>query len=464
MGKVRKFKAQQPVANQQTFNKNQVAAIIGELMANSSDDLRTRLSRGISGGYDGADTMHNVYNDFGYPDEITFAQFWNMYRRFGIAKNVIELAPDSCWMDAPEVVGNDKFNSDLALIVKSQNLWVRAKGLDIRQRVGRYAGMFMRVRDGLAPNQELLEGSLTGIGSLVQMIPLYESQLDVTDTDEDIMSDDYGQPIMYQFSGSVEGNRGETGASFQIHPSRLVLAAEGADDGSIYGIPAMEGCYNSLMDLRKIMGAGGEGFYKNASKDVIFELDKDANVAMLGPLLKNFSEEYDEWAQNRMRRSLMAPGMKANTLDSTLANPKEYFFNSLYDVAADTKTAATIIIGQQTGRLASSEDSKAHMMRMKSRQENFLNEMIGNIIDWLIKFGILPFSEYEITWPDLLAPSDQDKLSNAKEMAGINETQFRSGQGVVFEPEEIKDAAGFGEEDDLPVPDETLPVEDDVVE
>lgn len=160
----------------------------------------------------------------------------------------------------------------------------------------------------------------------------------------------------------------------------------------------------------------------------------------------------------------MAPGMKAKTLDSTLANPKEYFFNSLYDVAADQKTAATIIIGQQTGRLASSEDSKAHMMRMKSRQENFLTEMVGNIIDWLIKYGILPFSEYEITWPDLLAVSDQDRLLNAKEMAAINETQFRSGQGVVFEPEEIKAAAGFDdEEDDLPVPDETLPIEDEIL-
>jgi len=463
MGKVRKFKAQQPVANQQTFNKNQVAAIIGELMANSSDDLRTRLSRGISGGYDDADTMHNVYNDFGYPEDISFAQFWNMYRRFGIAKNVIELAPDSCWMDAPTVEGSDKFNSDLALIVKSQNLWVRTKGLDLRQRVGRYAGMFMRVRDGLTPDQPLEDGSLSGIGSLVQMIPLYESQLEVVDTEDDVMSDDYDQPTMYQFSGSAEGSRSDSAASFQIHPSRLVLAAEGADDGSIYGIPEMEACYNSLMDLRKIIGAGGEGFYKNASKDVIFELDKDANAAMLGPLLKNFSEEYDEWAQNRMRRSLMAPGMKANTLDSTLANPKEYFFNALYDISACTKIPATIIIGQQTGRLASSEDAKSFMLMMKSRQENFLNEMIGNIIDWLIKFGIIPFSEYEITWPDLLAPSDQDKLSNAKEMAGINETQFRSGQGVVFEPEEIKDAAGFGEEDDLPVPDETLPVEDDAV-
>ena len=67
--------------------------------------------------------------------------------------------------------------------------------------------------------------------------------------------------------------------------------------------------------------------------------------------------------------------------------------------------------------------------------------MVGDIIDWLIKYGILPFSEYEITWPDLLAVSDQDRLLNAKEMAAINETQFRSGQGVVFEPEEMKGKA-----------------------
>ena len=459
MGKVRKFKAQQPKAEEATFNKNQVAAIIGELMANSSDDLRTRLSRGISGGYDDADTLHNIFADFGYPEDLDFSHFWNMYRRFGIAKNIIELSPDTCWMDAPKVNGSEKFNNDLQALIKDQKLWVRMKGLDNRQRVGRYAGMFMRVRDGLAPNEPIQEGSLTGLGSLVQMIPLYESQIEVVDTNDDVMSDDYDQPTMYQFVGSAEGSRKDTGASFEIHPSRLVIASEGADDGSIYGIPALEGCYNSLMDLRKIMGAGGEGFYKNASKDVIFELDKDANAAMLGPLLKDFSAEYDEWAANRMRRSLMAPGMKANTLDSNLANPKEYFFNSLYDIAACTKIAATIIIGQQTGRLASSEDSKAFMLMMKSRQENFLNEVIRNVIDWLIKFGILPFSEYEIEWPDLLAPGDEARLLNAKEMATINETQFRSGQGVVFEPEEIKAAAGFDVEDDLPVPDETIPPE-----
>jgi len=461
MGKVRKSKAQQPKANEATFSRNQVTSIIGELMANSSDDLRTRLSRGISGGYDNADTMHNIFNDFGYPEDLDFSNYWNMYRRFGIAKNIIELSPDACWMDAPTVEGSEKFNSDLAELVKSQNLWVRMKGLDNRQRVGRYAGMFMRVRDGLAPNEPIEEGSLTGLGSLVQMIPLYESQIEVVDTNDNVMDDDFDQPTMYQFVGSAEGSRSETGASFQIHPSRLVIASEGADDGSIYGIPALEGCYNSLMDLRKIMGAGGEGFYKNASKDVIFELDKDANAAMLGPLLSQFQDEYDDWAANRMRRSLMAPGMSAKTLDANLANPKEFFFNSLYDIAACTKIAATIIIGQQTGRLASSEDSKSFMLMMKSRQENFLTELTGNVIDWCIKFGILPFSEYEITWDDLLAPSDEDRLLNAKEMATINETQFRSGQGVVFEPEEIKAAVEFDGEDDLPVPDETIPPEID---
>ncbi|MCK5666845.1 MAG: hypothetical protein KAI17_25325, partial [Thiotrichaceae bacterium] len=60
-------------------------------------------------------------------------------------------------------------------IIDNLNLWQRMKGADTRQRVGRYAGIFMRVRDGLSPELPL-ESKLPGVGALVQMIPLYESQ------------------------------------------------------------------------------------------------------------------------------------------------------------------------------------------------------------------------------------------------------------------------------------------------
>ncbi|MCK5127699.1 MAG: DUF1073 domain-containing protein [candidate division Zixibacteria bacterium] len=455
------------------FSKKQtetapVEAKTKELMASdASSNWRQRVAAGMSGTNYTGDTLHQIALDFGYPDQLSFQNFWNMYRRFGIAKNVVELKVDTGWMSPPKVEGSEQFNKDLEKVIESQNLWLRTKGLDTRQRVGRYAGMFMRVRDGKKPDQPIA-GKLSGTASLVQMIPLYESQLEVVSTEQDPMADDFGLPTMYQFRGAAEGNRNKDDlSSFNIHPDRIVIAAEDADNGGIYGISALEAPYNSLMDLRKIIGAGGEGFYKNASKDVVFNLKEGASAKGNEALLDKFNEQYDDFVHNRARRAMWTPGMEAKTLDSSLANPKEYLFNALYDVAAAEKTPATIIIGQQTGRLASGEDSRSFLSTVGSRQENFQTELVMNHINWMIKFGILPFSEYTVEWDDLLASSDKEKLDNAKEMSTINKEQFGAGKGTVFESEEIREAAGFetepdddlGEELDEEIEDE-IPEED----
>jgi len=173
--------------------------------ANVDSAVRQRMATLMSGGYDFADTLHNVYCDYGYPAQITFSQFWNMYRRFGIAKNVVETYPELGWMESPTIESAPKVLTDLEALNKNMGLWTRLKGLDTRQRVGRYAGLFMRVRDNKRPS-EPIEGTLSGLASLVDMIPLYESQLAVTETQKNIMADDYGQPTMYQFKGGESGD------------------------------------------------------------------------------------------------------------------------------------------------------------------------------------------------------------------------------------------------------------------
>ena len=80
-------------------------------------------------------------------------------------------------------------------------------------------------------------------------------------------------------------------------------------------------------------------------------------------------------------------------------------------------------------------------------------------IDWMMEKRILPSSEYEIEWDDLLAASDEEKLKNAKEMTEINEKNFNSGGGAVFEAEEIREAAGY-EPEDLPEEGEEIEEED----
>lgn len=420
------------------------------LLINQLTDTRSRIAQAISGGYDFSDTLHNIFLDFGYNQNLDFYNYWNMYRRFGIAKAVCELPVDITWMRVPEIESsNAQFMREFERLADLVSFWIRLYAIDKRQRVGRYAGMFMRIRDGKSPEMPI-ENRLNGIGAVMQMIPLYEGQLRVLETDNDPRSENYGMPKMYQFNSGDAGNRNEMiASSFSIHPDRIVICSEDADNGGIYGVSALEACYNSLMDLRKIIGGGAEGFYKNAAQNIVFSLQDGASAKANEALLTRFNEQYDEFAHNRMRRAMWTPGMDAKTLDSTLIQPKDFFFNSLYDVSASCKIPATILIGQQTGRLASSEDSRSFLSMINSRRENFGTESINAMIDWFIKWGVLPAAEYEVEWDDLLQLSKTEQLDAANKMADINDKQFKSGGSIAFDGAEIREMAGFDPMDEV---------------
>lgn len=421
-----------------------------ELIINTLIDQRSRIAQAISGGYDFADTLHNIFLDFGYPSKLDFANYWNMYRRFGVAKNVIELPADITWMRRPEIKSdNTQFIRELDRLFDFLSFWMRMHAIDKRQRVGRYAGMFMRVRDGKTPDQPITD-RLNGIGSIMQIMPLYEGHLRVLSTDTNPMSDNYGMPTMYQYDSGNAGNRNDQLAnSFSIHPDRIVIISEDADNGGIYGFSALEAPYNSLMDLRKVMGGGAEGFYKNSAQNIVFSLKDGATAKANAKLLERFNEKFDEFSHNRFRRALWTPGMDAKTLDSTMVQPKDFFFNALYDVAASSKIPATILIGQQTGRLASNEDGRSFLATINSRRENFGTEAINAMIDWFIIRGVLPMAKYEVEWDDLLALSQKEQLDNASTMSDINDRQFRSGGSIAFTGDEIREAAGYEPMDEV---------------
>ena len=447
---------------EQDYMAEAVEAVATYLHINNADQqIRGRIASAISGGYDFADTLHNVYLDFGYPQSLTFSHYWNMYRRFGIARNVVDLVSNITWMELPHVTGTAAFDRDFTELTKKVKFWQRMKGLDKRQRVGRYAGMFMRVRDNKSPH-EPIEGTLNGITALVQMVPLYEGQLKVLTTQDDPRADDYGLPTMYQFTSGDSGNRNEKVANaFNIHPSRVIIAAEGADDGGIYGISALEAPYNSLMDLRKIIGAGGEGFYKNAAQSVLFNLkDPEKATSATAAMLNKFNDQYDDFAHNRMRRALWTPGMDAKTLDSALTNPKEFFMNAVNDVASSIPCPVTILIGQQTGRLASEQDSRGFLSMMNTRRVDFGDESLRSVIDWLIRYGILPASDVETEWSDLLALGDSEKIDNAVKLAQVNAQQFNSGGETPFAAREIREAAGYEAEIEPDMEDDEPDTED----
>lgn len=436
------------------------AASLAQLLTNA-DPTRARALMGqLSGGSNDGNALHDIFADFGYPEVIRFDYLWNMYRRFGIARAVVDLPVAEGWRELPEIEASAQFLSDFEKLSERTKFWQRMKALDTRQRVGRYAGLIMRIKDG-KQSHEPFEGGAFGESSLVSMLPVYEGELEVHETDQDPTSDNFGQPSMYTYKADAPSNRNErTNARIKIHPSRVIVAAEGADNGSIYGIPALEGCFNSLIDLRKIIGSGGEGFYRNAAQSLVFTLRDTAEIDDVGPLLADFNDQADDFTRNRMRRSLWTPNMDAQTLDSNLSSPKDHFAAALADVSASSNIATTILIGNQQGRLASSEDGRRFLRLVQSRRLGFQNDTLMQVLNWLIEGGFLPADKYTITWQDAMAPSDDDKLANADKMADINQKSFNSGEGSPFAAEEIREAAGF-EPEDLPEPSEELTGDDE---
>ena len=234
----------------------------------------------LTGGYHAADLKRDVWTVAGYPAHVDFSMHWNMQARFGIAKAGIHLLPNKCWQTHPIISDGEydadrdltPFEKDVETLVKKFDLFARLKGMDWRNRIGRYAGIIPIVKETVAggkPDPTKPSSTIGGIAALIKIVPVPESQIDVTDvgTNSDISSENYGMPSYYNFRNNVAGDRNPIDNNeIQLDPSRVFIFAEGADDGSIFGIPANEAGYNSLMDMEKICVAGSEGLFKNSKQ------------------------------------------------------------------------------------------------------------------------------------------------------------------------------------------------------
>lgn len=379
---------------------------------NSSDSTRTIFSQ-MSGGNDNADMLHNIFCDFGYPNFLIFRNYWNMYRRFGPAAAVVNIPPNLSWLSPPKIESSDRLEKEFELLIKKTNLWNRLKGLDKRQRVGRYAGLFIQVADNKKPSDEI--ESLNGIASIVNLKPIYEGQLRVEATGQNVTSPDYGQPTMYSFEPSGDGdrNRDET-TTIKIHPSRIIIAAEGADDGSIYGISSLENIYNDLMDLRKISGAGGEGFYQNTRSAPVINA-VEGFQSPKGVEKEALEKEIDDFL-GKWQKKFVSKGLEFNYPNISLDDPKAFAENSWNNISAGSEISSSVLRGTQTGVLAGDKDNLSTMIMVQSRRENFLNELVTDVIDWFMINGVLETVPYELIWEDMteLSEAAQWEINNKK--------------------------------------------------
>jgi len=409
--------------------------------------------------------------DYGYPQYPDFDTYYSMYQRNGIARAGVIRHVEKTWQTFPAILESDeqhdptKWELDLEAMFERLDFFKMLKGADERNRVGQYAGLVFIFADGKEPH-EPVDRVPGGLNGLVKIIPAFQSQLEPSAYVSDPRSPRYGEPETYSFNESEIGDRStdNPGRVLTLHHTRVHIWAEGADDGSIFGTPALKAGLNALLTMEKIVGAGGEGFWKTARAPMQMNVDPQANLqslaAMMGVEVDGIPDKLDEILRDFYSgadKSLLLQGIDSKPLSISLPSPREFFNVALEEFAASLPCPLPILMGHQTGDRASQEDSNEWNSTIMARRETLAKPEIRRIIRYLMDVGVIRERAFVVDWDDLTAPSQEDKLALADKMADINQKMLGRGDAV-FSADEMREVVGyepneadgdFDEEDDF---------------
>lgn len=401
----------------------------------------------------------SAWSEYGWPDEISYDMLFRLYRRGGIAHGAVTKLIGNCWKTAPEVIEGDEQDESRketpwerkSKSVLTARLWRAFAEADRRRLVGRYAGLILHIRDGRAWDQPVVRGR-----GIAKVTPAWAGALKPAQFSTEANSPEYGLPTMWHYTEAVAGSN--AGRQISIHPDRVFILGDYADDA----IGWLEPAYNAFVSLEKVEGGSGESFLKNASRQVSVNFDKEidfSNLAsMYGVSVDELQEKFNEAAREINRgndQMLITQGATVAPLVSAVADPRPTYDVNLQTASAALDMPSRILVGNQQGNLASTEDQKYFNARCQARRQDLSYE-IEDFVDHLIRIGAIDaVSKKSVVWDDLNEQTASEKLDSAKKMSEINQAAIATGEPV-FAADEIRTAAGYdpaggeplGEEDD----------------
>lgn len=380
------------------------------------------------------DSRRDVAKECGYPDVITPEEYWQMFKRFGVATRVVEVEVNESWKNSPSVYETDDSEENTAFeeawnqlgsqlhTEKSYHneetgnrVWEILKKADVLSGIGQYGVILLGVDDG-KPLSEPAEMKGKG-GRRVTYIRAFPQKLAaVTSFETDMGDPRFGQPKTYLITfndyrdASAGGATGLTTASAAVHWTRIVHVADNTTTAEWAGAPRMESVFNTLRDIFKVAAAAPEGYWKSCftglSLETVPQLGGDVEIDR-----QKIKEMVDDYQQG-LNRSLTLMGMTAKTLAPSVIDSTP-FVNNLINLVCITKGIPNrIFMGSERGELASGQDDSTWNDRLTTRRHFYLTpRLIVSFIDRLINLGVLPAPKqgYKVTWEDLATQTDAEK-------------------------------------------------------
>jgi hypothetical protein len=397
----------------------------------------------------------DVYEALGYKTTLTYQDYAAKYYRLDIASAVINRPIEATWQGKFKLLESteeedtplEKAWKELELQHSLTSKFIR---LDKLASIGKY-GVLLLGLDDVKDDAGMAAPVVKGLNrKLLYVKPLSEGSAGVSLWEGNPKNPRYGLPTLYNVT--VQNAGSASGKLLRVHHSRVVHVVIELLESEAEGIPALQSIFNRLDDLEKIVGGSGEMFWRGARPGYQAEIDPEFD--MTPEQEKDLQDQLDEYEHN-LRRVLVNTGVTFSPLATQIADPTKHFQIQLQAIAAAKDIPLRVLMGNEIGELASTQDRAAWLDSVKRRRgEVAENRIVRPVVNRFIEYDILPPAEspsvgYRLEWQDPYAPSEKDKaeIGRSRAEAVRAYTNNPGAEAVVSPTAFIQFFLGLSEED-----------------
>lgn len=382
-------------------------SVLNHLYGDATPASRRRFSREMGVGHKG---RRDIYEAAGYKrageldGKTGYEYFRGLYEREPLAGRIIDMPPKTTWRHPPEIAEPEQeegteFTEAVEALEKRLRMYHHCERVDRLARIGRFGVLLIGVAG--SSDEELREEMPPGrtADDVLYLSAFSEGMATVTKVEDDPTEPRYGLPVTYTMQ--FGGDSGTTEKEMEVHHSRVIHVAEDLLDDSVYARPVLKRVANLIYDLQKYNAAGAESFWQLADRILLAQV---SDKQTLPPAVKEAMKEAGEEALHDLRR-LFITNADWKWLEGNPTSPLEGIKAVAMQLAAGAEIPMRLLIGNETGERASTEDQRQYLGSIAERQEQHAEPVILRpLLDRLVEYRYLPRpgrDGYDVVWPNL---------------------------------------------------------------
>ena len=367
-----------------------------------------------------ASSQNDYFEEFNHKKILEYSDYKQLYDRFGLAARIVEIFPDYIWSNDITVFNPDEdennpnsLKNKFKLLSKNSKLKLLSnlRLIDIMLGYSRFAVLFIGIKGEPSLDKEIKK-ELKGIDDLIYFEALDESSIEFNkqDIETNTQSERYGYPKRYKIKrNNLDGTQNEE----FIHHSRIIHFKEKGSGDRLIGKPRLNRFYNALEDLYRTDGASNQSLYLNGRGGLLIQAKEGACFTDEGSTqaeIDHLRLSVEKLYRKSNEKYIISSNFDVRPLQFPVINPKETTDNTIKLLAGALGIPTRILLGSERGELASTQDAGFFISTVKHRQRNFCEEEILHpTITRFMELGILPKSDYEINWSDLVTIKQSER-------------------------------------------------------